>query len=74
MVDAKKHELPEQHGFVVQTSLDGQKWRAWRVLPSAWVLGMGCEHIGLRVASSLSRVEAGQRSGQGVLEHDDPRF
>lgn len=41
MVDAKKHELPEQHGFVVQTSLDGQKWRAWRVLPSAWVIGMG---------------------------------
>lgn len=41
MVAAKKHELPEQHGFVVQTSLDGQKWRAWRVLPSAWVLGMG---------------------------------
>lgn len=41
MVDAKKHELPEQHGFVVQTSPDGQNWRAWRVLPSAWVLGMG---------------------------------
>jgi hypothetical protein len=37
----KKHELPEQHGFVVRTSLEGQKWRAWRVLPSAWVLGMG---------------------------------
>lgn len=41
MVDAKKHGLPEQHGFVVQTAPDGQKWRAWRVLPSGWVLGMG---------------------------------
>ncbi|HEY4268744.1 MAG TPA: hypothetical protein VGM94_11185 [Galbitalea sp.] len=41
MVDAPKYGLPENHGLVVETTADGQKWRGWRVLPSGWVLGMG---------------------------------
>jgi len=41
IVDAPKHGLPEQHGITVQTNPDGQIWRAWRVLPSGWILGMG---------------------------------
>jgi hypothetical protein len=41
MVDPARHGLPDDHGFTVQTTPDGQKWRSWRVLPSGWVLGMG---------------------------------
>jgi hypothetical protein len=41
MVDATRYGLPTNHGITVQTSADGQKWRAWRLLPSGWVLGMG---------------------------------
>lgn len=41
IVDAPRYGLPEQHGFVVETSANGQDWRAWRTLPSGWVLGMG---------------------------------
>lgn len=38
---ASKWGLPDQHGIVVQTSNDKKKWRAWRRLPSGWVLGIG---------------------------------
>jgi hypothetical protein len=41
MVDAKRHCLPEDHGFVVQVSPDGQVWRAWRQTPGGAVLGIG---------------------------------
>lgn len=41
MVDAKKHGLPDRHGFTVESTPDRQRWRAWRKLPSGWVLGMG---------------------------------
>lgn len=33
--------LPNTHGVVVETTPDGQAWRAWRRLPSGWVLGIG---------------------------------
>lgn len=36
-----KWSLPAQHGIVVQTTNDRKKWRAWRRLPSGWVLGIG---------------------------------
>lgn len=36
-----KWGLPDQHGIVVQTTNDKKKWRAWRRLPSGWVLGIG---------------------------------
>jgi len=41
MVDAEKHGLPEDHGFVTEVTADGQKWRAWRKLPGGWYLGIG---------------------------------
>lgn len=41
MVDARRHGLPENHGFVTETTKDRKKWRAWRRLPSGWVLGIG---------------------------------
>lgn len=36
-----KWGLPAQHGIVVETTRDKKKWRAWRRLPSGWVLGIG---------------------------------
>ncbi|WP_025272271.1 hypothetical protein [Haloglycomyces albus] len=36
-----KWGLPTRHGIVVQTTSDKKKWRAWRRLPSGWVLGIG---------------------------------
>lgn len=33
--------LPRDHGIVVETTPDGKIWRAYRVLPSGWVLGIG---------------------------------
>jgi len=36
-----KWDLPAQHGIVVETTNDKKKWRAWRQLPSGWVLGIG---------------------------------
>lgn len=36
-----KWGLPEQHGIVVEITSDRKKWRAWRRLPSGWVLGIG---------------------------------
>ncbi|TCU86064.1 hypothetical protein EDF48_103369 [Curtobacterium sp. PhB191] len=41
IVDALKHGLPAEHGITVQTAPDAQRWRAWRVLPSGWVLAIG---------------------------------
>lgn len=41
MVDAKSHDLPEQHGFVTEVSSDRQRWRTWRPLPSGWHLAIG---------------------------------
>lgn len=41
MVDAERHGLPEQHGFVTQVTRDGQRWRSWRQLPNGWHLGIG---------------------------------
>lgn len=38
---ASKWDLPLQHGIIVQTTKDQEKWRAWRRLPSGWVLGIG---------------------------------
>lgn len=37
----EKWGLPNQHGIVVETTDDKKKWRAWRRLPSGWVLGIG---------------------------------
>jgi hypothetical protein len=36
-----KWDLPVRHGIVVQTTSDKKNWRAWRRLPSGWVLGIG---------------------------------
>jgi hypothetical protein len=33
--------LPRSHGIVCQTTPDHRLWRAWRVLPNGWVLGVG---------------------------------
>ncbi|VXC06095.1 conserved membrane hypothetical protein [Microbacterium sp. 8M] len=38
---ASKWGLPDEHGIVVETTGDKKKWRAWRRLPSGWVLGIG---------------------------------
>ena len=38
---ASKWDLPLRHGIVVQTTTTQEKWRAWRRLPSGWVLGIG---------------------------------
>ena len=36
--------LPEKHQVVVEVQSDPQIWRAWRTLPSGWVLGIGGKH------------------------------
>lgn len=41
IVDASKHGLPTEHGIAVETDPVAQRWRAWRVLPSGWVLAIG---------------------------------
>lgn len=41
MVDVDRYGLPADHGIVVQTTPDRQRWRCWRTLPSGWVLGIG---------------------------------
>lgn len=38
---ASRWGLPNEHGIVVETTSDKKKWRAWRRLPSGWVLGIG---------------------------------
>lgn len=38
---ASRYELPDSHGILVEATADHQKWRAWRRLPSGWVLGIG---------------------------------
>jgi len=45
IVDADRHGLPSDHGFVVETAERGQVWRAWRRTPGGAVLGTGgAEH------------------------------
>jgi hypothetical protein len=41
IVDADRHGLPSNHGFVVETAKHGQVWRAWRRTPGGAVLGTG---------------------------------
>lgn len=41
IVDAERHGLPDDHGFVVETADAGQVWRAWRRTPGGAVLGAG---------------------------------
>lgn len=41
IVDAEKHGLPTNHGFMVETAEAGQVWRAWRKTPGGAVLGVG---------------------------------
>ncbi len=41
IVDADKHGLPTDHGFVVETANEGQTWRAWRGTPGGAVLAIG---------------------------------
>ncbi len=41
IVDAEKHGLPSQHGFVVEIADGGQTWRAWRRTPGGAVLAVG---------------------------------
>lgn len=36
-----KYELPEDHGIVVETTRNKDRWRAWRRMPSGSVLGIG---------------------------------
>lgn len=36
-----RYGLPSDHGVHVETTPDGQKWRAWRQMPSGWHLGIG---------------------------------
>ncbi|MCD2441412.1 hypothetical protein LQ757_03870 [Agromyces sp. SYSU K20354] len=38
---ASRWGLPDAHGIVVEVTDDHQNWRAWRRLPSGWVLGVG---------------------------------
>lgn len=38
---ADLYELPTEHGIVVEITADGQRWRAWRRMPSGWHLGIG---------------------------------
>lgn len=40
-VSRKSYSLPEPHGITVETTSDQKKWRAWRRMPSGWVLGVG---------------------------------
>lgn len=45
IVDAERHGLPGDHGFVVEVAEDGRAWRAWRRTPGGTVLGTGsAEH------------------------------
>lgn len=45
IVDAERHGLPSDHGFIVEVSEGGQVWRAWRGTPGGAVLGTGgAEH------------------------------
>ena len=45
IVDADRHGLPSDHGFVVETAKHEQVWRAWRRTPGGAVLGTGgAEH------------------------------
>ena len=41
IVDADKHGLPTDHGFVVETADEGQMFRAWRRTPGGAVLAVG---------------------------------
>lgn len=41
IVDALKHGLPEDHGFIVECRDENSKWRAWRRTPGGAVLGVG---------------------------------
>jgi hypothetical protein len=41
IVDANRHDLSSDHGFVVETAEDGRLWRAWRRTPGGAVLGTG---------------------------------
>lgn len=41
MVDAPRHGLRADHGFVTEITPDGQEWRTWRQLPNGWYLAMG---------------------------------
>lgn len=41
IVDADKHGLPKDHGFVVETTDEGQTFRAWRRIPGGAVLAVG---------------------------------
>lgn len=36
-----RYSLPFGHGITVETTDDGQAWRAWRRMPSGWHLGIG---------------------------------
>lgn len=36
-----QYGLPPEHGVTVETTSDGQKWRAWRRMPSGWHLAIG---------------------------------
>lgn len=36
-----RYGLAPEHGVHVETTPDGQKWRAWRRMPSGWHLGIG---------------------------------
>jgi hypothetical protein len=36
-----RYDLPTDHGITVETTDDGQRWRAWRRMPSGWHLGIG---------------------------------
>lgn len=38
---ADRFGLPHAHGVRVETTADGQAWRAWRRMPSGWHLGIG---------------------------------
>lgn len=41
IVDAEKHGIPVDHGFVVEVAEAGQVWRSWRETPGGAVLGVG---------------------------------
>ncbi|MFT2816838.1 hypothetical protein [Leifsonia sp. A12D58] len=41
IVDAEKHGLPADHGFLVEISDSGQTWRSWRRTPGGAVLAVG---------------------------------
>jgi hypothetical protein len=41
IVDANRHDLSSDHGFVVETTEHGHVWRAWRRTPGGAVLGTG---------------------------------